>query len=70
MASDTLTMKNIQDASVYDFKGDRTRVKRYTFYLGTHGPFVEEVPLDPTFDEQEIGRRIQALKTHLMLVTS
>ncbi len=61
----TVTFQRIQDTSNYDFKGDRARVRRYTFYIGTHGPFIEDVPLDPTFDPSEIERRVAVLTQHL-----
>jgi hypothetical protein len=61
----TVLMKKVQDTSTYDFTGERTPVKRYTFYIGTNGPFVEDVPTRPTFDPTEIDRRIAALVAHL-----
>lgn len=67
MEPDAIDIDKVQDTSVYDFKGKRTPVRRYTFYIGTHGPFTEDVPLE-NFDEQEIGRRIAKLKTHFQII--
>jgi hypothetical protein len=55
------------DASYMD-TGKVHRTRKYTFKLGDHGPFVERVPLEG-FDEQEIVRRIQALRNHLRLIS-
>lgn len=61
----TVRFTKVQDTSVYDFTGARTPIKRYTFFVGTFGPFVEEVPTAPTFDPAEIDRRVAALVAHL-----
>jgi hypothetical protein len=45
--------------------GGVVRYRKYVFYLGKHGPFTERVPVEPTFDENELGRRVLALRTHL-----
>lgn len=45
--------------------GGTAKFRKYVFFLGKHGPFTERVPTEPTFDEQEIGRRVMALRTHL-----
>lgn len=45
--------------------GTMQRDRVYTFYLGKFGPFTERVPLDG-FDENEIGRRVTALRARLV----
>jgi hypothetical protein len=68
MADQTVRFTKVQDSFAYDFTGARSAVKRYTFFIGTHGPFTEEVPLTVPFDEQEITRRVNKLKQHLALL--
>jgi hypothetical protein len=62
-----VTFKRVSDETVVDFKGDPVRYKRYDFFLGTHGPFTERVPLE-TFNEAEITLRIQRLRAHLSAI--
>lgn len=45
--------------------GGTVKFKKYVFFLGKHGPFTERVPTEPTFDENEIGRRVTNLRLHL-----
>jgi hypothetical protein len=52
------------DEPVPQLDGSVRRERKYVFRLGKFGPFTERVPLDP-FDEQEIGRRVLTLRTHL-----
>lgn len=60
----TVNFKRISDEALVDFKGDVVKYKRYDFFIGTHGPFTERVPLDG-FTENEINLRVQKLKAHL-----
>jgi hypothetical protein len=65
---DKVTFKRVSDETRVDFKGDVERVRRYDFFIGTHGPFTERVPLE-NFSENEITLRIQKLKAHLQAVS-
>ena len=56
--------RNISDEALVERDGTVTKYKRYDFFLGKHGPFTERVPLEP-FDNQEITRRIGALRLHI-----
>jgi hypothetical protein len=44
--------------------GTMLRERKYVFRLGKFGAFTERVPL-ANFDETEIGRRVEKLRTHL-----
>ena len=68
MADLTVKFTKVQDTFTYDFTGQRTAVKRYTFWIGKHGPFTEDVPLIDPFNEQGITQRVQKLKTHLSML--
>jgi hypothetical protein len=57
--------QRVQDTSTYDETGKRTKIRRYTVYIGGHGPFTIDVPLEPTFDAGAIDREVQALQAHL-----
>jgi hypothetical protein len=65
MTDTTVNFQKVQDTSVYDVAGNRTPVRRYTIYIGKHGPFTEDVPLAPVFDPNEIDRRVALLTAHL-----
>jgi hypothetical protein len=52
------------DEPVPQLDGSIRRERKYVFRLGKAGPFTERVPLEP-FDEQEIVRRVQLIRTHL-----
>lgn len=42
----TFQLTDMRDESTPLRDGRFERVKKYTFYLGTFGPFVERIPLD------------------------
>jgi hypothetical protein len=63
-----LDMMPAKDDVQFTRDGGTARFRKYIFYLGKHGPFTERVPMEPTFDENEIGRRIAALRSHLRTV--
>jgi len=65
----TLELTKVIDEVTPKRDGTFLRSKTYTFYLGRFGPFTEKVPTDPTFDETEIGRRVEKLRQHLRLTT-
>jgi hypothetical protein len=52
------------DEPVPQLDGSIRRERKYVFRIGKSGPFTERVPLEP-FDEQEIGRRVLSIRTHL-----
>jgi hypothetical protein len=54
----------VSDTSRYTRGGDVVKLRVYTFYLGKHGPFTVELPLEG-LDESEIGRRIESYRRHL-----
>jgi hypothetical protein len=54
------------DEPVPQLDGSIRRDRKYVFRLGKFGPFTERVPLEP-FDDQEIGRRVQSLRSHLRI---
>jgi hypothetical protein len=56
--------KVISDESLLNRDGTVSKVRRYDFYIGKHGPFTERVPLD-NFTDSEIQTRVTRLKTHL-----
>lgn len=51
----------VRDDPTYQRDGSIVTLKRATFYLGKHGPFVERVPADANFDA-ELRTRIDALR--------
>jgi hypothetical protein len=59
-----IDFKVISDESLLNRDGTVTKVRRYDFYIGKHGPFTERVPLD-TFTDGEINARVARLKAHL-----
>jgi hypothetical protein len=66
MAEDlSVQSMKVSDTSAYQRDGTSVRQRVYTFFLGKHGPFTERVPIDPTFDPNEIQTRITALRAHL-----
>jgi hypothetical protein len=56
---------DIRDDTTVKRGGDFERWKKYTFYLGKFGPFVERVPADP-WDASEITRRVENLRQDLI----
>lgn len=61
----TVEFTDIRDEPRFTRGGDVETFKRYTFFIGKHGPFVERVPLAQATDSSEITRRVDALKLHL-----
>jgi len=61
----TVNIKNFSDESLVQQDGSVQKFKRYDFYLGKFGPFVERVPLEG-FNDTIIQTRINALKQHLI----
>lgn len=59
-----LKFTEMRDEVTVEQGGALNRVRKYVFYLGAFGPFTERVPLD-RFDEQEIVRRVTAVRTHV-----
>jgi hypothetical protein len=59
-----IDFKVVSDESLLNRDGTVTKVRRYDFYIGKHGPFTERVPLD-TFTDSEIQTRVGRLKAHL-----
>lgn len=60
----TPDFKNISDESLVRRDGTVEKFKRYDFFLGKFGPFVERVPLEG-FNDSIITTRVDALKRHL-----
>ncbi len=60
----TFQLTDARDESTPERDGTFTRVKRYTFYLGKYGPFVERIPLDNA-DPYEFNRRRDTIAQHL-----
>lgn len=61
----TVKYQKVSDTSTYDETGTRTRIRRYVVYIGGHGPFTIDVPLEPTFDAGAIDREVQQIQAHL-----
>lgn len=55
---------DIRDVAEPQRDGSVVRMKRATFYLGKHGPFVERLPNDDQFDT-ELARRVETLRRKL-----
>lgn len=55
---------DIRDESTPQRDGSFKRVKRYTFWLGKFGPFVERVDLEG-FSEFEIQQRVAKVRQHV-----
>lgn len=53
-----------RDTFEYDRAGNLLPVREYVFYIGKAGPFTERVSLT-NFDQYEITRRVELLKSHL-----
>jgi hypothetical protein len=60
----TVSYKNISDESVLDVTGSVKKYKRFDFFLGAFGPFVERFDLE-TFTDAQVIARIAALKATL-----
>jgi hypothetical protein len=59
-----IDFKVVSDESLLNRDGTVTKVRRYDFYIGKHGPFTERVPLD-NFADSEIQTRVARLKAHI-----
>jgi hypothetical protein len=64
----TVKYQRVQDTSIYDKQGNRTAIRRYTVYIGDHGPFTIDVPITDPYDENAVQTAIQKLKTHLQVI--
>jgi hypothetical protein len=58
---------DVRDEALPQRDSSILRVKKYTFFLGKFGPFIERIPLDQD-QTTELQRRVSALKTHLTLI--
>jgi len=55
----TLNYLKVKDQAIPQPDGTVLRVKRYAFFLGKHGPFTEDIPVDK--DQQtELRTRVTA----------
>jgi hypothetical protein len=61
-----MELASVIDDTIPDRVGVFKRYKKYTFFLGRFGPFVERVPLENT-DPTEFQRRVETLRTQLRL---
>lgn len=61
----TVEYADIRDESIPTRTNTFARFKKYTFYIGDYGPFVERVPLDQAGDNTEINRRVEVLRAQL-----
>ena len=68
MADVTVKYTKIQDTSVFDPTGKSTKVRRYTVFIGDHGPFTIDVPITVPFNEQAVQTQVQALVNHLRVI--
>jgi hypothetical protein len=59
----TLELSDARDEVIPERGGVYRSVKRYTFYLGKFGPFVERIPIEST-DGYELQARIEKLRAH------
>lgn len=60
----TVEYVDIRDDTRFQRDGSTLAVKRVTFYIGKHGPFVENVPTDGDW-HAELSTRVNKLKTQL-----
>jgi hypothetical protein len=60
----TISYRDIRDEAIPQKDGTVSRVKRYTFDLGKHGPFIERIPADAD-QTTELRARVTKLRTHL-----
>lgn len=60
----TVVYKNVADETLVERDSTVTKWRRYDFYIGKFGPFVERVPLDASTDNA-ITLKVDALKRHL-----
>lgn len=68
MTTDDLPIEysDIRDEARPNRDGTVANVKRYTFYLGKFGPFVERVPLDVADQTNELRMRVDALRRSIL----
>jgi hypothetical protein len=65
MLPSEVTNVKIQDASKFDKYGNPMNVVRYTFFIGEHGPFMEEFGAgeqDAPAVERRINERVENLR--------
>lgn len=61
----TAEFTDIRDESTPQRDGTFLRTKRYTFYLGKYGPFVERIPLERAGDSTAINAEVDRLRTQI-----
>lgn len=66
----TVTFTDIRDDTTFDRASQVQRFKRYTFFIGPYGPFVERVPIEQAADNVEITRRVELLKRNVQNLPS
>ncbi len=59
-----LNLKNVADESLVQQDGTVKKYKRYDFFLGKFGPFVERFELE-AWNDGAVATRIAALRQHL-----
>lgn len=64
-----ISYRDIRDEAIPQKDSTVLRVKRYTFDLGKHGPFIERIPVEMD-QTNELRARVTALRTHLQLIGS
>ena len=60
----TVNYKNVADESLVQQDGTVKKFKRYDFFIGKFGPFVERFELE-SFNEGQVAARVSELKRHL-----
>jgi hypothetical protein len=60
-----LDLASVKDESLPGRDGTFDRVKRYTFFLGKYGPFVERIPIDDP-NPTEFSTRVTKLRAQLI----
>ena len=60
-----ITYRDIRDISIPQKNGTVLKVRRYTFDLGTFGPFVEEIGLDCPDQASELRTRVAARRSDI-----
>ncbi len=65
MLTSEVTNVRIQDATIFDNFGNSMKISRWTFFIGTHGPFTEEFQAgeqDTPAVERRINSRVAQLR--------
>lgn len=60
-----IELASVLDESIPTRAGTMARYKKYTFWLGKFGPFVERIPVENT-DPNEFNNRVAALRAALI----